>query len=52
MNLEKLRKQFFLLDYAIDEDLRRLITRMVNRGELINALVRKLFSGQHWKFME
>ncbi|WP_445450126.1 Tn3 family transposase [Enterococcus faecalis] len=50
--LGKIEKTIFLLEYAIDEDLRRKITRMLNRGELINDLARELFSGQHGKFME
>lgn len=50
--LGKIEKTIFLLEYAIDEDLRRRITRMLNRGELINDLARELFSGQHGKFME
>lgn len=50
--LGKIEKTIFLLDYAINEDLRRTITRMLNRGELINELARELFIGQHGKFME
>lgn len=50
--LGKIEKTIFLLDYAINEDLRRTITQMLNRGELINELARELFIGQHGKFME
>lgn len=50
--LGKIEKKIFLLDYAINEDLRRTITRMLNHGELINELARELFIGQNGKFME
>lgn len=41
-----------MLEYAINEDLRKVITQMLNRGELINDLARELFSGQRGKFMD
>lgn len=50
--LGKIEKTIFLLEYAINEDLRKVITQMLNRGELINDLARELFSGQRGKFME
>ena len=50
--LGKIEKTIFLLEYAINEDLRKVITQMLNRGELINDLARELFNGQRGKFME
>ncbi|MBK5077729.1 Tn3 family transposase [Lactococcus lactis] len=50
--LGKIEKTIFLLDYAINEDLRKVITQILNRGELINDLSRELFNGQRGKFME
>lgn len=38
--LGKIEKTIFLLEYAINEDLRKVITQMLNRGELINDLAR------------
>ena len=50
--LGKIEKAIFLLEYAINENLQKVITQMLNRGELINDLARELFSGQRGKFMK
>ncbi|MDG4967083.1 transposase [Lactococcus lactis] len=50
--LGKIEKTIFLLEYAINENLRKVIIQMLNRGELINDLARDLFNGQRGKFME
>lgn len=50
--LGRIEKSIFMVDYITDENLRRKITRGLNKTEAINALARELFFGRRGKFME
>lgn len=50
--LGRIEKSIFLVEYMTDEELRKKITRGLNKGEAINVLARELFFGQRGKFME
>ena len=50
--LGRIEKTIFILDYIVDESLRRRINRGLNKGEAMNALARALFFGKRGEFRE
>lgn len=50
--LGRIEKSIFMVDYVTNDNLRRKITRGLNKTEAINALARELFFGRRGKFME
>lgn len=48
----RIEKSIFMVDYITNDNLRREITRGLNKTEAINALAREVFFGRHGKFME
>lgn len=48
----KLEQTLFILDYMTDEALRKRVRAGLNKGELLHALARALFFGQHGELRE
>ncbi|HDR7634706.1 TPA: Tn3 family transposase [Bacillus mycoides] len=48
----RIEKTIFILDYVLNESLRRRVQRGLNKGEAMNALARAIFFGKHGELRE